>query len=173
MTFIAIGTITLLGSWLLCWRRAVEQRAIRWDLYRKRDELRRLALDNPWLLDSDIFQTLDKQLTSHCAAFKHVSLWTLVPVLLMADRKKIEGLQRNFTAKLRQPRNSVMVPIYKSIVPLFARQLMWRHIFLTVGVAITIVGILVCYVTTKWLSERVISDAMHPIRVSPSLHEVT
>ena len=92
MTFIAIGTITLLVSWLLCWRRAVEQRAIRWDLYRKRDELRRLAIDNPGLLDSDIFQTLDKQLTSHCVAFKYVSLWTLVPVLVMADRKKSERI---------------------------------------------------------------------------------
>jgi hypothetical protein len=163
MTFIAIGTLALITAMLLNWRRAVEQRAIRWELYAKRDELRRLAYEDPVLLGSDIFTALDSQLTMQCATFDHLSLWAILPMLVRADQKKIEGRQKNFQTKLHQPKNRPMVPVYEGAVLLFARHLMWRHMFMTAIVSVTVLGFFLCYSSSKWLSERVVSAAVTPV----------
>lgn len=167
MILAAIGTITFLASLTLLWRRAVEMRVIRWRLYELRDSLRHMAYENPELLRSGVFRSLDHMLSAHSSQLNEISLWTILPRVLFSDRQKIEGIQRDFEMRLRQPKNQAMIPIYERSAMLIGRHLAWRHIFLSIVAVVTILGIVLCHQVGKWLGARIISGAVLPVTSAP------
>lgn len=163
MMMIGIVGLTFLTCVVLYWRVAVEERAIRWELYARRDELRLRAFEDAEIRSSEVFRRLDETLTKQCATFDNLSLWSIVPIALFGDPERASRKQRDFETKLRQPQNEALVPIYHASVALFARHLMWRHLFLTLASVVTIVGVVVVYVTAKWLAGKVVSGAVKPV----------
>lgn len=136
MIFIASGLLGMLAAQVVFWRRAVEVRAIRWELYRLRDDLRRVAYEDRSLLSSDIFRIMDASLTASCAALDELSLWTVLPRILFSDRERIEGKQRHFETRLYQPQHAALLPIYEQSTRLLAKHLAWRHMFIsTIAIA--------------------------------------
>jgi hypothetical protein len=110
---------------------------------------------------------LDEQLTAQSARLADLSLWSVLPAVMLADRQKIDRMQRDFETKLNQPKNAAMIPIYERSSILFARHLAWRHLFLSGLAIITIVGIFLCHSTGKWLASRILSGVVRPITSIP------
>ena len=163
MILVAVGGLSLLASYLVYWRCAVEMRSVKWQLYGLRDELRSIAFDHRELLDSDVFQTLDNRLSVFCTRLEGLSLWSVLPVVFFSDRKRIDGLQRNFTVKLHQPKNVVLVDVYERSCGLLVRHLVYQHMFTVIFALATVVTIVFCYTAPRWVSERVLSGALRPI----------
>lgn len=145
MTFALVGVVAWLAALVVFWRRAVEERAIRWQLYRLRDDLRALAFNDPDLLDSEVFMTLDRTLTTRCARLEHFSAWTAMATLTLKrdSRRQVEGLQKDFITKLNQPKNAPMIPVYDASTSLLMRHLMWRHMFITGLSIVTLIGVVI------------------------------
>jgi hypothetical protein len=167
MILIAIGSLTVAASIIVFWRRAVEMRVIRWELYRLRDELRLVAFSDRALLKSDIFRAIDSALTRNCAHLDELSLWSILPVIFWGDRRKIEGQYRDFMTKLNQPQHAALIPIYETSSDLFAKHLAWRHVGVSVLATVTILGIVMCGTAARWLTNRIVSDVMRPALAHP------
>ena len=163
MTLVWIGCFTLSISVLICARRAVEARAIRWSLYRLRDELRFLAIDNRSLLGSPAFKRLDSSLTGYCANLSSISLWTMLP--LLADRhlrEMADKRQGELVSELAKPELAAVKEIYERASNELAKHFMLRHLFLTCAVVVTVIGAVAGYHCAEWLSQRMMSDAIRP-----------
>lgn len=163
MILIAVGTITLLFSVVLFWRSTVEQRAIRWEMYATRDKLRRMALEDPGIRHSEVFTTLDRTITTQCRSFNQLSLWSALPVVAFADKRRANARQADFEAKLSQPQNEKLRPVHREVIGQFARHLLWRHVLICMLAGVTLVGIAGIYFAMKWLAGRLASDAIRPI----------
>jgi hypothetical protein len=168
MILAAFGSLAFIASIVIYWRRAVEMRAIRWQLYKLRDDLRREALADRKLLSSDVFKVIDAALTGSCARLDQLSLWTVLPIVLFTDRERIEGKQRHFETRLHQPQHAALLPIYEHSSTLLARHLAWRHMFLSTIAIATIIGFWGCHFVGTSLSKRILSDAVRPL-LAPSI----
>lgn len=165
MILSALGITAMLALTVILYRRSVEDRVIRWQLYQLRDELRSAAFEDRSLLQSQVFRTLDRKLTFHCAHLDQLSMWTILPVMAIphAVRAKVEARQRDFDNKISQPQHVKLLPIYEQSMTLLAKHLALRHLFVTFLAAITVVGIVVCFSLGKWFSQRILSDAIQPL----------
>lgn len=163
MGFAFIGAVTAIGSCLLIYRRAVEERIIRWKLYQLRDELRLLAYNDVRVRNSAIFKRLDRNFTAHCAALGDVSLWSLLPVIILDvnGRKQADELQRQLAPELRK--FPEVERLFTQSASLLMRHLLWRHMFMTLTATLTLIGLLPVWFCTKWASERIVSGALKPV----------
>jgi hypothetical protein len=162
MVFIAIGALTLIAVCLLNFRRAVEERTIRWKLYAQRDRLRRLAADNRALLHEEAFVRIDRAISIQCGSLPNVSVWSLLPVLAF-DNTHTEEMQRAFAEELGKPINREITQLFDESISLMIKHLLWRHMFITMLAGVTIVGAIALYGAAKWASERIVSGSIEPV----------
>jgi hypothetical protein len=163
MSFVILACLVGVATVLLMYRRAVEERAIRWQLYCLRDELRALAYDDVKLKHSALFRRLDHNITMHCATLSDVSIWSLLPVFIIDKdgREKVDARQRQLAPDLRK--NPAVKKLYDNSVRLMIRHLLWRHMFLTGVAAVSLVGIFLAFSCARWASERIVSGALEPV----------
>jgi hypothetical protein len=162
--FILLLLLVLAALVLVTWRRIVEERAIRWELYALRDELRSLAYSDRRLLDTTLFRRLDYHITAHCGSLSDVSIWSLLPVFLFdrEGRSEVEKQQVILVSQLKKPENREVSVLYDRSVRLMVKHLLLRHVFLTAMAALTLFGILGAYLAARWTSERIVSGAFWP-----------
>lgn len=167
MGFMIVAILAIALTSLLIFRRATEERAIRWKLYALRDELRKLAYEDRSLLDSTLFRRLDRSITGQCATLTNVSIWSLLPLFAFnrEGRRVVDARQRLLEAELDEQK--AVARLYDQSVHLMMRHLLWRHMFLTTLAAVTLVGVWPVYVSAKWASERILSGALKPIGPVP------
>lgn len=174
MGLIAFGFLTVLATTLLAYRRRVEERAIRWQLYALRDELRDLAYSDRTLLAKPLFRQLDRNVTLHCATLGDFSLWGFAGGYAMSGKAvrravsaSVKERQRVLSEELQRPENENIASIYHRSVSLVMRHLVWRHLFITIVSVGTLVGIALGYLSSRWIAERVVSGAFTEAQLRP------
>ena len=170
MNIITVGCVTLLALTVILYRRAVEERAIRWKLYALRDKLRDSAYRDRGLLGSPVFRRLDAILSGHCGSLIDLSFWALLPLFWMDrdGRLDAEEHQVGFERSLAEPRNAELAKLYEDSVSLITRHLLLRHMFLTFVAAISLIGAVLLYMMTSWVARRVMSGAFQPVTFGAS-----
>jgi hypothetical protein len=171
MIFAGIGLLTLLITTAILDRRSIEERQIRWGLYELRDRLRDLAYRQPRLLHSSTFWQLDRTFTVRCTQLEDLSLWSLLPFILLQDRgkAKIDELKKPLMSELEKPENSEMKALYDQSVLLMTHHFLIRHMFLVIAVAFTFIGWNFGSQCVKWLSGALMSNAIRPVKESPPM----
>ena len=170
MSVVLVLTLVALGSITIHFRREVAERNIRWKLYALRDKLLELAYHDRSLLEQEIFQEIDRNISYHCGRLEDVSLWSLLPVFTSdhAGRAEVEKRQQIRQDALVQLNNEDVTDILEQSAKLMVQHLLLRHLFLTTIVGVTVVGGFMIYFVARWTSERIVSGALIPVKPAGS-----